>query len=868
MKASASVHVSFNLPKSLFPLWELALNLRWSWRRQTQDLFRSIDPELWESTGHNPKHLLREVSFDRLEELAHDDEFIGALRTEKDDLDAYLSNSLWFQVSHAEHMETDQATVGQTDRTSTDPIAAYFSMEFGIHPSLPIYSGGLGVLSGDHMKSASDLGVPLIGVGLLYTYGYFAQSLSADGWQQETYEAHDPKDLPVEPVLDASGKQVEVEVAFPDERKVTVSLWVAQVGRIPLLLLDTNIDANDPDQREITDRLYGGDSEHRVKQELILGVGGVRAVNAFCDAKGLARPRVAHMNEGHAGFMGLERIRERMLDGKDFDAALAEVRAASIFTTHTPVPAGIDRFDMSLVRRYLGEGLPEDKQLCPGVPLDRSIDLGREQDPSRFNMAHMGLRLSQRANGVAKLHGVVSREMFQSLYPGYFGEEVPIGSVTNGVHLPTWVKPGARDLIDRASGEADLSVADSWPKTDAFTDEELWDLRNQLRSDLVTVARKSLRESWQHRGQNEAQLFWTDRVLDPNVLTVGFARRVSTYKRLTLMLREPERLRSILLNPERPVQFVIAGKAHPHDQDGKKLMQEIVHYADAAGVRDRFLFLPDYDIELASYLISGSDIWLNNPVRPQEASGTSGMKAIMNGCMTLSISDGWWDEMPQEGYGWTIPTVDSPDRGYRDHLESQAMYDILEHQIVPMFYDRDDNGMPTEWLARVRKSMLELSPMVTSTRMVRDYTEEYYRPSDHFARLISSDRDTSRQFVNWKSRVEQAWPNVSLSQAEAAGTPTSEQAYTTAGQELSLSVDVELGTLTAEDVRVQALVGRVDGHGELIDPVTYEMSEAADGRYQASFTTNEPGNFGWTARVVPKHQLLVSPAELGLIRYL
>ena len=724
------------------------------------------------------------------------------IRFAADDLDRYLQDSLWFQDTHAEHQIADAATTGATNRTPTDPIAAYFSMEFGIHPSLPIYSGGLGVLAGDHLKSASDLGVPLIGVGLLYSNGYFTQSLSADGWQEESYVEHPPAALPVQKLRDGSGTHLHVEVDFPDNRTVTIALWVAQIGRVPLNLLDTDVDANPADLRGITDRLYGGDDEHRVRQEIILGVGGVRAVNAFCDSRGLMRPRVAHRNEGHAGFLGLERIRERMDEGSSFDEALAMTRAGSVFTTHTPVPAGIDRFDREMVRRHVDVGGDGTSRLCPGVPVDRILELGAEEDPNRFNMAHLGLRLSQRANGVARLHGKISRENFRGLYPGYEPDEVPIGSVPNGVHLPTWAHPAMGPIIEKASGGEDVAVADTWDHPEAVGDAELWAARNSMRADLVGVARAAIHDSWRHRGLDEAQLAWTRRVLDRDTLTVGFARRVSTYKRLTLMMKDPDRLREILLDPDRPVQFVIAGKAHPRDMGGKQLMQELIRFADDAGVPDRFLFLPDYDLELASHLVSGADVWLNNPIRPQEASGTSGMKAVMNGGLTLS-------------------------------------------------------------------------PKVTSTRMLRDYVEGYYRPADHASRLISADDDTARQFVNWLAHVRQGWPNVTLSRARCDDEPVGPGTRVLAGKDFRICVDVELGTLADEDVRVEAIVGDVDGEGgeggvgaELSDTSIHVMAHIGQSRYSATIRTDRPGTFGYAVRVVPLHQLLAHPAQTGLITYL
>lgn len=848
MKPVGTVQFKNQLPTQLQPLVKLAHNLRWSWREEAKQLFRDIDPELWEQLDEDPKQMLLQAPATRLQFLAGDDEYLGRVNAEEQNLSEYLSDKLWYQD-----------TADATDAVG-DPLVAYFSMEFGIHPSLPIYSGGLGVLAGDHMKSASDLGVPLIGVGLLYTHGYFTQSLSGDGWQQEEYKYHDPAELPIEAVKDKNGEQVTVSVTYPGAQEVKIALWVANVGRIPLLLLDTNIEANPEELRNVTDRLYGGDNEHRIKQELVLGVGGVRAVNAFCEARGLKRPSVAHLNEGHAGFLTLERIRERIAEGMEYPAAFEQVRASNIFTTHTPVPAGIDRFDMEMVRRYLGDGQPEDQQLCVGVPIEKALELGQESDPHRFNMAHMGLRASQHANGVAKLHGEVSRDMFAGLYPGYEPREVPIGHVTNGVHLPTWVKPEMKELIDRVAGGADLAVADSWSNPQAVKSEKIWKVRNKFRADLVEVARAATAKSWSHRGHTEAELAWTSRVLDPNVLTIGFARRVSTYKRLTLMLRNPERLRSILLNEERPVQFVIAGKAHPHDMGGKKLMQEIVHFADQAGVRDRFLFLPDYDINLASYLISGADVWLNNPVRPQEASGTSGMKAVMNGGLTLSISDGWWDEMPKETTGWTIPTVESQDLEYRDHLESQALYDLLENEVAPLFYKRDKNGIPQDWLDLVRESWTTLSPMVTSTRMVRDYTTQYYRPTKHQAELIAQPAEAA-DYAAWLEHIKAEWAGVKVSDLKI-----SESAIT--AQELEVSVRVDSGSLNDDEFQAQALFGALGHNGDIEDPEITVLTPRGDGTYAAKVSTDLPGNYGITARVVPNNKMLVSPAETRLITYL
>jgi starch phosphorylase len=733
-------------------------------------------------------------------------------------------------------------------------------MEFGVHQSLPIYSGGLGVLAGDHLKSASDLGVPLIGIGLLYTYGYFSQSLSREGWQQEGYEAHSPESLAVTPVLDEAGEQLRVSVDFPDERVVVARVWRAAIGRITLLLLDTNLDENAEDFRVITDRLYGGDAEHRIKQELVLGVGGVRAVQRYCEISGLAQPDVFHMNEGHAGFLGIERIGQLMARGASFETALAAVRASTLFTTHTPVPAGIDRFDMHLAQRYLQPDADGRSRLAAGVPVKRVLELGGEDDPQRFNMAHLGLRLAQYANGVAKLHGAVSRGMFQDLYPNYDVDEVPITSITNGVHVPTWTRGPIKTIVASMAGGRDVATADRWENADAVGSAELWRIRNELRRELVERSRDAALVAWEQRGAQQAELGWTKQILNPEALTIGFARRVSTYKRLTLMLQQPERLRRIPLDPDRPVQFVIAGKAHPNDMEGKQLLQQIVQFADDAGVRDHIVFIPDYNISLGKYLVAGSDVWLNNPIRPQEASGTSGMKAVMNGCLTMSISDGWWDELASDEVGWTIPTASTGDPHQRDAWEAQALYDILEHQVVPMFYDRDAQGIPHAWVDKVRRSMSQVGPQVAAERMVRDYVRELYLPAGRTARL-AADLDSCGAFADWQQRVRDGWHGVAVTDVR------NESGTIVAGDVARISAQVELGALEPSDVLVEAIAGRVGADGELIAPQRRAMTRAEPGRYEVETATNETGEFGYTVRVVPHHELLRSPAELGLIRY-
>src|SRR5689334_2351729 len=628
------------------------LNLRWSWHPATVELFESIDPAGWAASGGDPVAMLSSMRPGQLAALATNEDFLHRLNAVLADLRGYASEPRWYQ--------SDAAAVSE----SLPRAIAYFSPEYGITAVLPQYSGGLGILAGDHLKSASDLGVPIVGVGLLYRHGYFTQSLSADGWQAERYPADDPNGLPLTLLRSAGGDPVKVSVPLPDGKLLTAQVWLAQVGRVPLLMLDSYVEENEPEHHEVTDRLYGGGSEHRLRQELLLGIGGVRAVRAFCAITGHPEPEVFHTNEGHAGFLGLERIREYMAAGLSFDEALELSRAGTVFTTHTPVPAGIDRFPRELIERYFTADAAG-----AGLPVDRVLALGAETypggDPHMFNMAVMGMRLAQRVNGVSVLHGEVSREMFAGLWPGFDTAEVPIGSITNGVHAPTWVSPEIADLGDSQS------AAD----TDA---ERLWKIRRQLRARLVTETRRRLRESWQQRGASGAELTWIDDVLDENVLTIGFARRVPSYKRLTLMLNDPQRLAGLLLDPERPIQIVIAGKAHPADEGGKRLIQQMVRFADAEAVRRRIVFLPDYDMALARFLVQGCDVWLNNPLRPLEASGTSGMKVALNGGLNLSVRDGWWDEWYDGGNGWEIPTADGvEDPTRRDEIEASALYELI-----------------------------------------------------------------------------------------------------------------------------------------------------------------------------------------------
>jgi glycogen phosphorylase len=858
VKALRRFTVRAHLPGRLAALEQLSVNLRWSWHKPTQDLFATIDAKLWDQVGADPVALLGAVSPVRLDELADDGEFLQRVDALAADLDHYLSKPLWYQQQTEDGVELPNGI-------------AYFSMEFGVAEVLPNYSGGLGILAGDHLKSASDLGLPLIAVGLYYRSGYFRQSLTADGWQHETYPSLDPQGLPLRLLTDGAEQPVLIELAMPDGAGLFAHVWVAQVGRIPLLLLDSDIGENEHDLRGVTDRLYGGDQEHRIKQEILAGIGGVRAIRAYTEVEGLPAPEVFHMNEGHAGFLGVERIRELIDAGLDFDTALTVVRSSTVFTTHTPVPAGIDRFPVDMVTRYFG------RELLSGVPLERVLAFGAEEDPSKFNMAHMGLRLAQRANGVSLLHGEVSRGMFNDLWPGFDQAEVPIGSITNGVHAPTWAAPQwvalARELIG-SDDLSSLSEADTWQKLEQVDPGQLWRIRSELRGLLIDDVRTRLRRSWLERGASEAELGWIATAFDPDVLTVGFARRVPTYKRLTLMLRDQDRLERLLLDADRPVQLIVAGKSHPADDGGKALIQQIVRFADRAEVRHRIAFLPDYDMSMARLLYWGCDVWLNNPLRPLEACGTSGMKSALNGGLNLSIRDGWWDEWYDGENGWEIPTADGlADESRRDDIEASALYDLLESSVTTKFYDRNEHGVPARWVEMVRHTLQALGPKVLASRMVRDYTEKYYAPAARSLRAtIEPDNDSTgvrfgaaRQLAAYRKRAQQEWPKIQIADVDSYGLPDTPLI----GSELTLTASVYLAGLAPHEVVVQAVLGRVDTSGTLQDPVAVRMTHTGLVGGNQIFSTTTPlpvaGPVGYTVRVLPHHRLLAGENELALV---
>ncbi|MEA2554584.1 MAG: glycogen phosphorylase, partial [Fimbriimonadaceae bacterium] len=835
-KLSHAFEVVAELPEPLKPLRKLAENFRWTWHHDTRELFKAIDKELWEAVDHNPIRLISETPSERLAKLAADPSFLGKLQSCSGSLDQYLSAETWF----------DQTYPGARDKTTV----AYFCAEFGVSESLPIYSGGLGVLAGDHLKAASDLGVPLVGVGLLYARGYFRQRLTPDGWQQEIYPQYDFYQMPLKLSRDASGQPIRIEVELPD-RMVTCQLWRAEVGRVPLYLLDSNVLENEPTDQGITDTLYGGDEEMRIRQEIILGVGGMKALRAL----GIA-PTVCHMNEGHAAFLSIERIRGFMKDhGCDFTTARQVVRNGNVFTTHTPVPAGFDLFPPEMLERYMAKTVAD-----TGLAMHDFLGMGRidpENEGEAFNMAVLAMKNSNHVNAVSELHAKVTQGMFKPLWPDYPEDEVPIEAITNGVHTMTWVSRRFAELFDESLGSQwrrEPQNPAAWEGVDTIPDDELWATIENGRADLVRFVRKRLQRDLERRQMSRADFGALGTVLDPRVLTVGFARRFATYKRASLMLADKERLLKLLFHAERPIQIVLAGKSHPRDDGGKKLIQEINRFIENEGGLTRIVFLEDYDMAVARAMVQGVDLWLNNPRRPQEASGTSGMKVVPNGGLNCSILDGWWDEGCDAEYGWAIGDRSQPyDEAQQDWLDSKALYGLLEHEIAPRFYHRVDNGLPSAWLQMVKKSIKALAPQFSTARMVRDYTSKSYMPAAlRYTRLQEDSLQAAREALEYKQRVQAAWPQVRIEKVTH-----SNGEVLRVGGEMCVTTEVILGSLSPDEVCVEAVVGKIGPNRDLVDTESVEMKYTGASSFahlfEATIHCERPGYQGYTVRVLPRN---------------
>jgi starch phosphorylase len=850
VKSAREYVVIPSLPDKLKPLLDIAYNFWWVWNSEALELFRRMDRQQWEDSYHNPIRMLGSLSQARLEDLARDNGFLSHLENIRNDLKRYLEMPTWYDKEFPEHKKC---------------TIAYFSTEFAIHECLPIYSGGLGVLSGDHLKSASDMGLPLVGVGLLYRYGYFKQYLNFDGWQQEEYTENHFSRMPIQRVKDDKGNQLKISVESPNAAgRVYARVWKIQVGRVPLYLLDTDIEDNTPEDREITSQLYGGDRDMRIRQEIMLGIGGMRVLKAL----GID-PSVIHINEGHSAFLLLERIRMQMQDHKlSFDEAKEIVRSSCVFTTHTPVPAGNEVFTMDLIDKYIGH-------ICKkaGMSADDFVALGKENPEElsgNFSMTVLALRMSSHANGVSKLHGTISRNLWKGLWPELPRSEVPITHVTNGIHTNTWISYEMAGLFDRYIGPvwkdepADQTI---WQRVADIPDTELWRSHERRRERMVSFARKRLKEQLKRRGASAKEIDYADEVLDPEALTIGFARRFAAYKRGNLIFRDIGRIKKILTQKDYPVQLIIAGKAHPADNIGKELIKAIIHLTRDPELRNRVVFIEDYDMNVAHYLVQGVDVWMNNPRRPAEASGTSGMKAAVNGVLNLSVLDGWWCEGYNGKNGWIIGSGEEyGDWEYQDEIESKALYDILEQDIVPLFYHRGNDGLPREWIKMMKTSMQTICPAFNTNRMIEEYTRKAYRPADLEREKFAAHEFTlARKMAQWKKFMEKNWENIKiLSVSDNLANDV------TMGSTFTVRTKIKLGPVLPQDVAVQVYWGYLDSKQRMNNAKVQAMKIVESGvdgvyTYEGTIIGDLVGHCGYVVRILPQNdsQVLTLPGMIS-----
>jgi len=849
------------LPDSLKDLETIAKNMFWSWNSEFVDLFKRIDNNLWTVCGHNPVRFLGNVSQECLEAVAENQGFLSRLQQAAQKLKSYLDGPTWFEKVCEKH---------------TKPLVAYFSAEFGLHECLPIYAGGLGILAGDHLKSASDLGIPIVGVGLLYQKGYFRQYLNIEGWQQEVYIENDFYNMPIELVREKSGRPLKISVEYPG-RSVSAQVWCASIGRVKLYLLDTNVPENSSVDRMITASLYGGDRELRIRQEIMLGIGGLKALSAMD-----ITPTVCHMNEGHAAFATLERIRQLLSEkNMTFDEAVEATRAANVFTMHTCVKAGLDEFSVELMDKYFGGFFPH-----LGINRKRFLALGRilpDDESEPFKMAVLGLNLSCYTNGVSKLHGQISREMFASLWPGLPVDEIPIKHITNGVHIKNWISDEMNALYETYLGPnwADETIDKSvWNNVVQIPDERLWRAHQCCKERLVVFARNRLKAQMHRRGTYHTELNQAEEILDPEALTIGFARRFASYKRANLLLKDPQRLVKLLRDQAKPVQILFAGKAHPKDTEGKDIIRQIINFANQYDLKRRIVFLEDYDIDAARAMVCGVDIWLSSPRRPMEASSTSGMKAAINGGLNVSTLDGWWCEGYRPDVGWVIGAGESyEDPHYQDMVESQAIYNMLENEIIPLFYTRSPDNLPRAWICRMKSSIKWIAPIFNTHRMIAEYTRRCYNPAAARWRYFTDEEMArARALSVWKSNIKLAWPEVSINDVivkvkngQCDEQLNSKQPQLRLGSELNVEALVKLGKVSPDDVSVEVYHGPVDSKGNIAEGSTIRMvhketlGQNGEHWFVGSMPCTTSGRRGLAVRILPRHNDLVNPYDLGLI---
>ncbi|MGA1977369.1 MAG: alpha-glucan family phosphorylase [Bacteroidales bacterium] len=837
------IYVQSDVPEKLAYLKELANNLWWSWNTRAENIFRIMDPSLWEDVKHNPKILLEKIDYKRLLVLEDDDEFVNELQKVYGTFKEYLSRP------------DDQSR----------PSVAYFSMEFGIHPCLKIYSGGLGILAGDYLKEASDSNVNILGIGILYRYGYFRQKLGPKGEQLAVYEAEDFSRLPINPVKDTNGNHLSVILGWPG-RRVKIRVWEAMIGKVRLILLDTDFDDNTPEDRTVTHYLYGGDIENRLRQELILGIGGIRALTAM----GL-KPNLYHSNEGHSAFISLERLRTLIEENHlTFSQAVEAVRASTLFTTHTPVPAGHDAFDEDLLRKYISHYTGR-----LNITWDELMALGRCDNDAdkKFNMSYLAARMSQEMNGVSKLHGEVSQGMFNKLWPGYLKEELFIGYVTNGVHHPTWTAPEWNDIYKEItrSDNFDQTDRDLWERLYNVEDRRIYEIKKNLKKSLFENIRKRLQTDMIDRHVSPRKLMNISTHLDEKALTIGFARRFATYKRASLLFRDLDRLAHIVNNPEKPVQFIYAGKAHPNDGGGQDLIKRIFEISQMPQFTGKVIFIENYDIELAKYLVRGVDVWLNTPTRPMEASGTSGEKAVMNGTIHFSVLDGWWVEGFRAFAGWALPKKKTfSDQELQDDIDAETIYNMLEYEIVPAYYSFNEHGIPVEWISLIKNTMVKIAPEFTMKRQLDDYSEKYY--SKLFKRsqyLIADNFEKAKELAAWKKTMKDEWDNIEV--LNYSFEKPGENVYHS-GHEYKAEIALNIHKIPKENVGVEFVITHMtkQGEHEFVGSKDFSLVSSKSSKcfYRASLVPEKAGTFFYGIRIYPKHKDLPHKQDFYLLRWI
>jgi phosphorylase/glycogen(starch) synthase len=837
------IYVQSDVPDKLSCLKDLAGNLWWSWNTKAESLFKGMDPSLWEQVKHNPKLLLEKIDYKRLLVLEDDDSFVFELKSVYENFRAYMARP----------------------NDTVNPSVAYFSMEFGIHPCLKIYSGGLGILAGDYLKEASDSNLNITGIGLLYRFGYFKQKLGPRGEQLPIYEAEEFSRLPINPVKDASGNQLMVSLVWPG-RIVKIRVWEAMVGKVRLILLDTDLDENLPEDRTVTHYLYGGDIENRLRQELILGIGGIRALEAI----GL-RPDIYHSNEGHSAFISLERLRLLISEHHlTFNQALEAVRSSTLFTTHTPVPAGHDSFEEDLLRKYISH---YHNRLS--ITWAELMALGQcEGDyDKKFNMSYLATRMSQEVNGVSKLHGEVSQGMFNKLWPGYLKEELFIGYVTNGVHHPTWTAPEWREIYRELTGNINFDQTNRslWEKLYSLDDKKIYDIKTHLKKSLFSNIRKRIQSDMMEKHVSPRTLLNISNHLNEKALTIGFARRFATYKRASLLFRDLDRLASIVNNPAKPVQFIYAGKAHPNDGGGQDLIKRIFEVSQMPQFTGKVIFLENYDIELAKYLVSGVDIWLNTPTRPLEASGTSGEKAVMNGTLHFSVLDGWWVEGYRAFAGWALPKKRSfENQDLQDDVDAETIYNMLEYEIVPAYYSFNEQGVPVEWISHIKNTMVKIAPEFTMKRMIDDYFERYY--SKLLVRnkyLINNNFEKAKELAAWKQTMREEWDNIEV--INYSFERTKDNVYRS-GHDYRAEIALDVKKIPKENVGVEFIITHMgkNGEHEFVASEEFKLVSCKSGKclYRASLVPEKAGSFFYGIRIYPKHKDLPHKQDFYLLRWI